>query len=143
MNQNLTKSRDTSPSWMRSILVLAAIYNLAWGTVVVLLPERSLQWCGFPEPVRYPEIWQCLGMVIGVYGIGYGIAALDPVRHWSIVFVGLLGKVFGPIGIAKAVLEGRLPPSAVRTCLTNDVIWWVPFVLILWHARNSLRRQQQ
>ena len=39
-----------------------------------------------------------MGMIVGVYGIGYLIAARDPRTHWPIVLVGLLGKVFGPIG---------------------------------------------
>lgn len=45
--------------------------------------------------VNYPEIWQCVGMIVGVivgvYGIGYLVAASDPRRHWPIVLVGLLG----------------------------------------------------
>jgi hypothetical protein len=50
------------------------------------------------DPLTAPGrgIWQCLGMVIGVYGVGYFIASRDPVRHWPIVFVGLLGKIFWP-----------------------------------------------
>jgi hypothetical protein len=48
-------------------------------------------------------------MLVGVYGIGYAIAAFDPWRHWPIVLVGLLGKLLGPIGLAQAVAEGTLP----------------------------------
>ena len=46
----------------------------------------------------YPMIWQGMGMVIGVYGLGYWWAAQILVIHWPIVAVGLLGKIFGPIG---------------------------------------------
>jgi small multidrug resistance pump len=48
------------------------------------------------ELPRYPDIWQCVGMIVGVYGVGYLIAAFDPLRHWPVILVGLLGKVLGP-----------------------------------------------
>jgi hypothetical protein len=73
-------------------------------------------------------------MIVGVYGIGYGIAAYDSARHWPIVLVGLLGKIFGPIGFVWAATQGELPWSAGATILTNDLIWWIPFALILRRA---------
>ena len=42
-------------------------------------------------------------MIVGVYGIGYAIASTDPLRHWPIVLVNSLGKIFGPIGFAQAL----------------------------------------
>jgi hypothetical protein len=76
-------------------------------------------------------------MIVGVYGVGYGIAARDPFRHWPIVLVGLLGKIFGPIGFIGAVTSGRFPLAMGWTILTNDLIWWVPFAGILWSAYQS------
>jgi hypothetical protein len=104
-----------------------------WGSLVVLAPLAPFRWAGM-EPPRYPEIWQCLGMVIGVYGIGYACAARDPARHWPIVLVGLLGKVFGPLGFLYAAVRGVLPWRFGWTIVTNDLIWWVPFALMLRHA---------
>jgi hypothetical protein len=121
----------------RNILLAAAAYNLAWGTAVIAAPLATLQWCGFPEPPRYPQLWQCLGMIVGVYGVGYGIAASNPARHWPMVLVGLLGKVLGPIGMAQAVWGGTLPLSATRTIVTNDLIWWLPFGWVLYMAWRS------
>jgi hypothetical protein len=71
-----------------------------------------------------PVIPQCVGMIVGVYGIGYLIAASDPLRHWPIVLVGFLGKIFGPIGFLAAGLRGDLPWSWGVTILSNDLIWW-------------------
>lgn len=122
---------------MKTALLLAAVYNLIWGGFAILAPETMLRWLQFrPLPV-YPELWQCIGMIVGVYGIGYAIAAFSPYRHWPIVLVGLLGKLFGPIGFAKAVWDGRLPASMGWTILTNDIIWWIPFAVVLWHAAKA------
>ena len=83
------------------------------------------------EMPNYPELWQCIGMIVGVYGIGYWAAATNPYKHWAIVLVGLLGKVLGPLGFAKALIELRFPLSFGANIITNDLIWWIPFALIL------------
>ena len=48
--------------------------------------------------------------------------------------MGLLGKILGPIGFVKALADGTFPPTFGLTILTNDLIWWVPFAMILWAA---------
>ena len=115
---------------MRTVLVAAAVYNVLWGGFVVLFPLTLFRVLGMELP-NYPQIWQCVGMIVGVYGVGYAAAALDPLRHWPIVLVGLLGKIFGPVGFLSAVSQGTLPLSFGLTLLTNDLIWWFPFSLIL------------
>jgi hypothetical protein len=118
---------------MSIVLGLAAAYNMVWGGIVVLAPLVPFRWAGM-EPPRYPEIWQCVGMIVGVYGVGYAVAARDPLRHWPIVLVGLLGKILGPIGFLGAAIGGRLPWLAGWTIVTNDLIWWIPFTAILVRA---------
>ncbi|MEQ9410496.1 MAG: SelL-related redox protein [Fuerstiella sp.] len=122
---------------MRHVLLAAAAYNVIWGLVAILSPLTIFRLAGFdPLPV-YPQLWQCIGMIVGVYGIGYGIAAFNPCRHWPIVLVGLLGKIFGPIGFLSAVASGQFPAAMGWTILTNDLIWWVPFAVILWRAAEA------
>lgn len=124
---------------MKAWLLAAAVYNLLWGAVVILAPNALFNWAGMELP-RYPEIWQCVGMIVGVYGIGYAIAAFDPLRHWPIVLVGLLGKILGPIGFLFALVQGVFPLRFALTILTNDLIWWVPFAGILWAAMAQAQR---
>ncbi|MEM9064818.1 MAG: SelL-related redox protein [Planctomycetota bacterium] len=119
----------------------AAVYNLAWGALVVLAPTAIFRLVGadtaaFEEPASYAiPIWQCVGMIVGVYGIGYWFAADNPARHWPIVLVGLMGKILGPIGfVDSALIRGVFPIEMGATILTNDLIWWIPFGLMLRHA---------
>jgi hypothetical protein len=118
---------------MKWTLIAAGIYNIAWGTLVVLLPSQPFGWLGMSPP-NYPAMWQCLGMVVGVYGVGYWIAARDPARHWPIVLVGWLGKVLGPIGFLRAATAGELPWAFGLVNVTNDLVWLVPFTAILYYA---------
>ena len=116
---------------MRGWLVAAGIYNLVWGGFVILWPKGLVDLAGLEMTAPGLAIWQCLGMVIGVYGIGYLAASLDPVRHWPITLVGLLGKIFGPIGFVWTASRGEIPWSFGWTILTNDLLWWIPFFMIL------------
>lgn len=121
--------------WHRTVLRCAAVYNIVWGTFAILWPLALFRWVGAEPLPNYPELWQCIGMIVGVYGVGYWIAAEDPGRHWPIVLVGLLGKIFGPIGFVQAMLNDRFPAAMAVTIVMNDLIWWVPFALILRHSR--------
>ncbi len=126
----MNKFENRFPSWMVITLRIAAVYNLAWGAWVGLFPQQFFLLTGM-EPINHPMIWQGMGMVIGVYGIGYWWASYDPIRHWPIVAVGFLGKIFGPLGFAFNYLMGAAPAGFGYTLITNDLIWWVPFFLIL------------
>ena len=106
---------------------------------MALLPIWTLKLLGVSPPTTelWPQLWACIGMIVGVYGLGYMIAARDPARHWPIVLVGLLGKFLGPIGFVGAAMRGQLPWSMGATILTNDLVWWIPFSMILWEAARA------
>ena len=124
--------------WMFWVLTAAAAYNLAWGGFVMLFPAVVWPWFGM-EPPNYPELWRCVGMIVGVYGVGYAIAAFDPMRHWPIVLVGFLGKLLGPIGFLNAAASGRLPWAFGWVNVFNDLIWLAPFAVILCRAYRHHR----
>jgi len=130
-----------TPRWMSVVLLVAAAYNLVWGAVVIVAPNAIFEIAGMPGPT-YPAIWQCVGMIVGVYGVGYAIAATDPVRHWPIVLVGLLGKILGPVGFVGAASGGELPWSFGATILTNDLVWWIPFAIMLRRAWTGRARSE-
>lgn len=132
-NFDYSLAERAAPVWMKYTLRAAGIYNLLWGTIVVLFPAVMFDWLDIEQP-RYPELWQCIGMMVGVFGVGYWIAGSNPRRHWPMVLVGFLGKVFGPIGFLNAALTGKLPWSFGLINITNDLIWWIPFALILYDA---------
>lgn len=119
--------------WMSLLLRIAAVYNLIWGAWVILFPNQFFELVNM-QPPHHSMIWQGIGMVIGVYGLGYWWAAHDPITHWPIVAVGLLGKILGPLGFAMNYAQGEIPFGFFYTLITNDFIWWVPFFLILREA---------
>jgi len=126
--------------WMFYTLWIAGVYNLVWGASVIILPDLFFNLVGMDLPL-YPMIWQCVGMIVGVYGVGYIAAAYAPLVHWPITLVGFLGKIFGPIGFAWYLAQGDFPVEFGAILIFNDLIWWIPFFLILrnaWQVRNTV-----
>jgi hypothetical protein len=113
----------------RIAFTLAGCYNLAFGVWAGFWPLAFFDLFNLPAP-RYPGIWACLGMVVGVYGLLYLYAAWKLESAWPIIAVGLLGKVLGPIGMAMS-FDADWPRRLGMLCVYNDLIWWLPFGLFL------------
>jgi len=114
----------------RRVFVTAGLYNILWGLWSTSDPQWLFRFAGMP-PTNHPAIFACLGMVVGLYGLLYLEVARLPARGWAIAAVGLIGKILGPTGMLWLILRGGWPPAAFVLCLTNDVIWWVPFAIYL------------
>jgi hypothetical protein len=123
----------------RLIFGLAAIYNIAFGLWACLWPEAFFHQMEMAAP-NYPGLWQCLGMVVGLYGVLYVSAAwrLDQTR--LIIAVGLAGKILGPIGLFIIIRSGEWPLRAFTLIVFNDLIWWLPFGLFLLEGTRAGER---
>jgi hypothetical protein len=131
----------------RLIFALAGLYNIAFGSWAALFPRAAFDLLDLGEP-SHPEIWACLGMVVGLYGLLYlQVAFTDPAHRHSVVsfgkmrieydftrFVialGLAGKILGPIGLVLAVGQGRFSIRLLSLLVFNDLIWWAAFTWYL------------
>lgn len=123
----------------RVTFIFAGTYNICWGIYSSLDPQWLFRYTGMPAQ-NHPEIFSCLAMVIGLYGILYLDVARRPSSGWLIAAVGLAGKVLGPIGLGWLIATGSWPISAIILCLTNDFIWWIPFSLYLFDSWPEFSR---
>jgi hypothetical protein len=114
----------------RLTFALAAAYNVSWGLFAAADPQWFFRFSGM-APLNHPDIYACLGMVIGLYGVVYAEVARRPEDGWLMAAVGFAGKVLGPIGMLQLIATKVWPARAAILCVTNDVIWWVPFALYL------------
>lgn len=114
----------------RLIFGAAAAYNIAFGLWAALTPLSFFRLFDLAPPL-YPAIWACLGMVVGLYGLGYAYAAAYIERATPFIAIGLLGKLLGPAGWILTVSRGEWPIRTLTLILFNDVIWWLPFALFL------------
>jgi hypothetical protein len=122
----------------RAVFLAAGLYNLGWGLYAMADPQWLFRFARMPLQ-NHPEVFACLGMVIGLYGILYLEVARHPERTWPVAAVGMAGKLLGPLGFAHLLLAGQWPFRAGIIVLTNDLLWWTPFALYLhdvWTARR-------
>jgi hypothetical protein len=124
----------------RATFLVAGFYNIAWGLWSALDPQWLFRFAGLPL-ANQPAIFACLAMVIGLYGILYFEVARVPERGWLIAAVGLAGKILGPIGLFLLIIQGSWPIAASILCITNDLIWWVPFGLYLKDVWPHFKRE--
>lgn len=124
----------------RTVFVVAGVYNVCWGLYAALDPQWLFRFAGMP-PLNHPQVFACLGMVVGLYGLVYLEVARAPEKGWLLAAVGLLGKLFGPAGLLYLILSGTWPLATVVLVLTNDVIWWSPFILYLRDSWPAFRRE--
>jgi len=117
----------------QTVFITAGVYNIVWGLFSIFRPQWLFQFSDMPLQ-NYPQIFACLGMVVGLYGIIYLEIARAPERGWLLAAVGLTGKVLGPIGLVQLILSGSWPQSTAILSITNDLIWWIPFAIYLYDA---------
>ena len=118
-------------NWPKHLLRAAAIHCSAWGLFIIALPTMSATVYGFDRPLTDVFLWKGSGLILLLFGLGYGIASRDPLRHWAMVFVGLVAKVLGPIGMALSVWTGEVSPRVLILIPFNDILWWIPMALII------------
>ncbi len=119
--------------WMVSLLRVAGIYFIIWGISVVISPT----WWFSVAHLKYPNyipLWQYVGMVELVLGIGYFLAAANPLRHWVVILIGFLTKLFLTIGFFYDLNQGLLPPIIFNMAFTNGIIWLIPYGIILYSS---------
>ena len=124
--------RASEPSFARyrPWFYAAALYNLIWGSITVLLPHLVFDIIGMERPFPL-ELWRVVGMFVLVYALAYWWAARRPAYFRHLILIGFLGKIFGTVGYILAVATGQLPVSFGWVICLNDVIWLVPFGMYL------------
>lgn len=130
--KDLTRNRPLR--WQCIALLVAGLQCLIWGVFIILWPARSSLAYGFAQPPTELFLWQGTGLVIVLFGVGYVIASTNPSQHWVVVFIGLLGKSLGPIGMGWSIYHKQVAHKVLYLIPINDLIWLLPFGLILLSA---------
>jgi hypothetical protein len=117
----------------RIVFFLAGIYNICWGLFIAYDPNWLFLFAEM-EPINYPDVFACLGMVVGLYGVVYLEIARQPERGFLLAAVGFVGKVLGPVGMVMLIAQGKWKAGALIMNVTNDFIWLIPFGIYLWDS---------
>ncbi len=85
---------------------------------------------GLPKPELMLFV-QLSGLLIGLFGVGYLMVALNPQENRNILLLGFLSKALGSVlSIGYGVL-GKVPLSFMVLLFFSDIIYLPPFAIIL------------
>jgi hypothetical protein len=65
----------------RVVFLAAGLYNIVWSLYTVIDPRWLFRIARMP-PENYPQVFACLGMVPGLYGVSYLEVARIPEKGW-------------------------------------------------------------
>lgn len=116
---------------MRRVLLAAGFYHLLFAVWANCWPYLAFDWVGMERP-NHPMLWQGVGLLMGMMGLGLVLAAKNPVRHWMMVLIGFTKFSLGGIAFGVALFHRDIPLHAVWMMFLDDLLWWAPFAGILW-----------
>jgi small multidrug resistance pump len=121
--------------WMRYVLWFAGAYNVLLGLNMVARPEGGFEPLGLSPPDLLLFV-QLVGLMVGVFGIGYLMVARWPLENRGVLLLGIIGKALvAVLGLAYVAL-GKVPPIYLLVVLFSDVIYLAPFAVILRHLQR-------
>lgn len=123
----------TPRPWMQYLLILAGIYNLIWGAIAFFIPNYYLQHLNLTFP---NAVWiiKAIGVMEVLFGLAYIIASRKPFKHWLIIFIGFSVKTSASLFYFYYMYVGVLPSHLTSMILANDLVWLLPFGIILYQT---------
>ena len=128
--------------WMQITLLAAGIYNLIWGVVTILNPQRIFENLHLALP-NYMIMWQGIALVEILFGLGYLLASKQPFKHWIIVLLGFVLKLTIGISFIYLLMVNRLPANLFTHILANDLVWLLPFAGIIYFSFENAQSNRE
>lgn len=116
--------------WMKSLLWFAGGYNMLAGAGMLCLYHEGYKLLGMSKPeVNLPV--QLVGVLVGLFGIGYWLVASNPVENRNLLMLGLCSKALGSVLGVYYVVAGKLPVFFLAILLVSDIVYLPPFAIIV------------
>lgn len=118
---------------MRGFLLVAGVYNLAWGIFIFNFQDAYYSWLlETNKQAKWLVTYQGAGVII--FGFIYLLACLYPVRFWYLILLGLFSKLFGAVAVCFFILDKSITNHFIFHLLVNDFLWVVPLAVITFRA---------
>lgn len=121
--------------WMRLLLRFAGTYNLLAGASMICFYHEGYKMLGVPKPELILPV-QVMGILVGLFGVGYHLVAADPITNRNILVLGFWSKALSSVAAIVYVAVGELPPSFVPVLLVSDIVYLPPFYVIMRRLRR-------
>ncbi|HET8859176.1 hypothetical protein [Marivirga sp.] len=123
-------------AWMRGVLLIASVYNLAWSVFLFWSPKSYIKW--MTEGVQTENQWvfyQAIGILVIAIFLFMGF--LKPLKFKWFILISFLAKLFGGILVYLFLMESTYTKKFMFHLLMNDLVWLVPLFSIVLAAFKS------
>lgn len=128
-------------SWMYLLLKFAGGYNILAGVSMILFYHEGFELLGISKPEFSMPI-QLVGLLVGIFGVGYLMVERAPVENRNILLLGFLSKLLGPLLAVAYIIKGELPMAMLPVLFFADTIYLIPFWLIYRRASQLSHERQ-
>ncbi|MGM0581850.1 MAG: hypothetical protein ACQETL_14275 [Bacteroidota bacterium] len=123
-------------AWMRGVLLIASVYNIAWSVFLFWSPNSYVKW--MTEGAQNENQWvlyQAIGILVVAFFLFMGF--LKPIKFkWFILF-SFLAKLLGGIAVYFLIMESEFTKKFMFHLLMNDLVWLLPLLSIVLTAFKS------
>lgn len=117
-------------SWMRYLLWFVGGYNILAGIGMMVFYHEGFRMLDLPKPELMLPL-QLVGILVGLFGVGYWMVALNPVENRNVLTLGFLSKLLGSILGIGYLIAGQMPLVFLPVLFFADIIYLLPFWLIM------------
>jgi len=123
-------------AWMRGVLLISSVYNIAWSVFLFWSPESYIKW--MTEGAQSDNHWvfyQALGILVVAIMLFMGF--LKPLKFKWLIFFSFLAKLLGGVVVYFLIMDSQFSKKFVFHLLMNDWVWLVPLFSIVLAAFKS------
>lgn len=115
------------PESVPGLLKTAAVFDGLLMGYLVLWPGHFWHLIGRVPPAHL-GVWQWIGLLVGLLGLGCWLAAADPVRHRLLVQISGAARLLAlPVVAWQVGVLGNLPAAMFWPALVWGGVWVLPF----------------
>jgi hypothetical protein len=117
-------------AWMRGVLLIASVYNMAWGVFLFWSPVSYIKW--MTEGTQTQNQWvfyQAIGILVVAVMLFMGF--VKPLKFKWLILFSFLAKLVGGIAVYLVIMEAQFTKKFIFHLLMNDLVWLFPLLLIV------------
>lgn len=120
-------------AWMRGVLLIASVYNIAWAIFLFWMPESYIKW--ITEGMQTQNEWvfyQAIG--VAAVGIMLFLGMLYPIKFRWLILTSFIAKLLGGLLVYHVIMQSIYTKKFMFHLLMNDLVWLLPLAVIVWNA---------
>lgn len=134
LNACMMRTQVAEKQWMTLSLRTAGGVLILFGIAACLLPAKTLDWFVGGVDGLAIWLWQYVGFLVLLSGIGYLRASKAAYRHTLFLGLALVAQVGVSLGATVLAFQGLIPTSLCVLSWVLGGIWVMPTAVVLWEA---------